>query len=442
MATKNKYAKLPTNQQPCLICSGPDNEEMVQCDKCDRWYHYNCVNVTSDIVNKDFICVKCTDTIQSEHPALSPNVTVREQKQTNGTTIASSKHKSKSSRYSKRQYELEITQLEEELKMKTEFLSRKYAILTKQQEEDDNQSSADELIPPIDTEERTKQWVNDIPVPIETEQPVNTVKNRNRPQNRLEGNQSLHQSLNQPRPNVTQQINNHQPVPTCEKMITGKHLSARQVMPKDLPYFSGKPEEWPVFISNFENTTKACGFTDKENLVRLQRCLKGKALEAVRSMLLIASTVPQVIETLRMLFGRPELIIHTLLIKIRSEPAPKLDKLDTVINFALSVQNLCATIEASGLLDHLCNPTLMQELTDKLPPQIKINWAMYKQTVKNPINLSTLGNWLFELAKATSDVTIPNNLHLPEKQEYKFSKEKKFVNVHAEKLTKENSPKK
>lgn len=61
---------------------------------------------------------------------------------------------------------------------------------------------------------------------------------------------------------------------------------------------TGKPEEWPIFISTFERSTNCCGFSLEENLVRLQRCLKGKDCKAVSSRFLLPSAVPQVIETL------------------------------------------------------------------------------------------------------------------------------------------------
>jgi len=51
------------------------------------------------------------------------------------------------------------------------------------------------------------------------------------------------------------------------------HLSARQILPADLPTFNGNPDEWPTFISAFENSTSAAGFSNVENMLRLQKCL-------------------------------------------------------------------------------------------------------------------------------------------------------------------------
>lgn len=81
---------------------------------------------------------------------------------------------------------------------------------------------------------------------------------------------------------------------------TQRQLAARQSFAKELPTFTGDPSEWPIFISNYEYTTEACGYTNGENMLRLQRCLRGHALETVRGRLVLPAAVPHVIETLRM----------------------------------------------------------------------------------------------------------------------------------------------
>ena len=32
----------------CKSCRGPDTDDMVQCDKCDKWHHFECVGVTEE----------------------------------------------------------------------------------------------------------------------------------------------------------------------------------------------------------------------------------------------------------------------------------------------------------------------------------------------------------------------------------------------------------
>ena len=59
----------------------------------------------------------------------------------------------------------------------------------------------------------------------------------------------------------------------------------RQTQGNQLPSFSGSPEEWPVFKALYDSSTTACGFTNTDNLARLQRCLKGTAKDMVHALL-------------------------------------------------------------------------------------------------------------------------------------------------------------
>ncbi|XP_058456758.1 uncharacterized protein LOC131434131 [Malaya genurostris] len=159
---------------------------------------------------------------------------------------------------------------------------------------------------------------------------------------------------------------------------TKAQLSARQFLSRKLPTFSGNLEEWPMFISSYETSTKACGFSNVENLARLQEYLKGEALEAVRGRLLLPKSVPNIIETLRMLYGRPERLLNMLLAKVHNTAPPKADRLVTFIGFEVVVQQLADHLEATGLTTHLVNPMLIQELTEKLPAGTQLDWTQVK----------------------------------------------------------------
>ncbi|XP_062710849.1 uncharacterized protein LOC134288933 [Aedes albopictus] len=187
---------------------------------------------------------------------------------------------------------------------------------------------------------------------------------------------------------------------------SGGQLAARQVMPRDLPSFSGDPQDWPLFSSSFYNSTAACGYTYVENLARLQRCLKGHALESVKSRLLMPQSVPHVMETLRMLYGRPDILIHSLLQKLRSVASPRNENLQSIINYGMAVRNLVDHMFIADLGDHLRNPMLLHELVEKLPPQMRMQWSWYKRSIAE-VNLATFGEFMSELVKTATDVTIP-----------------------------------
>lgn len=188
--------------------------------------------------------------------------------------------------------------------------------------------------------------------------------------------------------------------------LSRSQIAARQAVSKDLPTFAGNPEEWPIFLSMFNSTTAMCGFTEEENLVRLQKSLKGRAYEAVKCRLMHPGNVKGIVDTLRMLYGQPEVIVHSLIGKISSLPAIREDRLETLVDFAVSVQNFCATVESCGLEEYMYNVTLLHQLVSKLPPSIKLSWAKHRK-MQLTVNLVTFSEWVYDLAEAASSVTFP-----------------------------------
>lgn len=171
--------------------------------------------------------------------------------------------------------------------------------------------------------------------------------------------------------------------------------------------------------------TSVAGYSHVENLVRLQACLKGRAKELVKSKLMLPTMVPEIIQTLRMYFGRPEHILERVIEKARKLPSTK-EKLESMIDFALSVKNIYSTMEACKMESHMNNPMLVKEFVDKLTSQYKLNWAMYPKDERVPI-VKTFSDWIFQIADAASTVvsavpTIKNanvNAHSEEKSGFK-----------------------
>uniref|UniRef100_A0A182JIZ3 Peptidase aspartic putative domain-containing protein n=1 Tax=Anopheles atroparvus TaxID=41427 RepID=A0A182JIZ3_ANOAO len=214
--------------------------------------------------------------------------------------------------------------------------------------------------------------------------------------------------------------------------LNQSQILARQGGNKELPRFSGRPEEWAIFIASFESSTDLCGFSDEENMLRLQKALSGKALDAVRSRLLHPANLKSVIETLRMLFGRPEIIIHQIMQQIRKIPAPRLERMESIVNFGVAVQDMCATIEAAGVHEYLCDATLLYELAEKLPDTLRLDWARHRLVLKW-VTLAEFGSWLNELVHAASLISLPSiSGPRTERNEFEPRKEKPryHLNVH------------
>lgn len=197
-------------------------------------------------------------------------------------------------------------------------------------------------------------------------------------------------------------------------------IMTRNSISKDLPIFDGNPIDWPNFISHFRNTTKICGFSNEENQHRLQKCIKGKAKEVVQALLILPQNVDKAISTLEKRFGRPEYIVSHLLQKIKRIPIIKEDKLESLIYFSDTVNNLVCTLQILKEEDHLRNPILLQELVNKLPINCQMQWTenISKENLKG--KLSEFQVWLEMKAEAASRLQIP--LFLDDKIEYSKSK--------------------
>ena len=124
---------------------------------------------------------------------------------------------------------------------------------------------------------------------------------------------------------------------------------ARQSTGKELPTFSGNPEYWPVFAHLFRSSTETCGFSDAENLGRLNRALKGKAMESVLMLLCISGNVPKILKHLEQRFGRGDLVIQRLITKAKDCRAVRLDDMESLLDFHAAVESLT---ECMKLLKH------------------------------------------------------------------------------------------
>lgn len=220
---------------------------------------------------------------------------------------------------------------------------------------------------------------------------------------------------------------------TLETRLRSDQVHARQTVPKDLPTFSGCPEEWPLFSSTYDWSTEVCGLTDAENLIRLQRSLRGEALEAVKRILIHPSCVPHAISTLILLYGQPDKILFSLKNKIKTLPPINLNKMETITNFAIQVKGLQSTIEACGLFDELNDTSLLQELVAKLPPYYQIIWGSIKlglQQNDQKTNLTEFANWIFDIGLSASTVNITNNMTLDSVNNRK--QKSAFCNTHTE----------
>lgn len=188
--------------------------------------------------------------------------------------------------------------------------------------------------------------------------------------------------------------------------LTPSQIAARHAIPKELPRFSGHPKDWCRFFMRYVSSTNMCGYADHENLERLDKCLQHPARTLVESLLLMPNSVPEILDTLREKYGRPELVIKYILKEIRSYPVIKSDKLEKLSDYGYAVRNACNQIEVLGLHVYMVNPELIQEVVDKMPYQTKIDWARHSNGLPL-VTLRTISDWLHDLSRTINRITSP-----------------------------------
>ncbi|XP_065355454.1 uncharacterized protein LOC135949918 [Calliphora vicina] len=358
----------------CNKCELKDTDRMVQCDSCDKWFHFECVGVNSDVANMSWNC-----SCRNDKPVIIKNSASTTTSQTLPSVNATA-----------------------------EFTAGLRAA----------SSPASQICRPLSDVSGPSLWGNTVQPPNQHNagpekgaykkaqtQPMQQQGNSDRdvlgeqvmapakvlPTTNLGEKYMQHNSTNQCGPTTSSGfLSSHTQLQLQmleeEKELQRKYLekkysilsqgdptasqiAARQVIPKELPNFDGNPEDWPLFISNYKNSTEIAGYTDGENLMRLQSCLRGRAKELVKSKLLIPW-------------------------------------IDSIIEYALTIRNICSTMEACNLMAHLNNPLLVKTLVDKLPNNHKLSWAMHIKDDKVPV-LKSFSDWIYNIAAAASQVVSP-----------------------------------
>ncbi|XP_073835482.1 uncharacterized protein isoform X3 [Musca autumnalis] len=185
-----------------------------------------------------------------------------------------------------------------------------------------------------------------------------------------------------------------------------------------LPIFTGLPEEWCTFFESFTTTTAEFGYSNLHNIMRLRDALKGRAREAVESLLGNSANVDAILELLEETFGRPEQLIRSQIEKVRAIPPVQNDNLDALVNYANKISNMATFLQNAKGEHHLSNPSLLSELVSKLSTNRQMQWAEKCMNLDQPATIVDFSKWLSTLRRLANMVhdTQPissNRRHLP-----------------------------
>ena len=194
--------------------------------------------------------------------------------------------------------------------------------------------------------------------------------------------------------------------PREPQQVDIKKLIARQSSLKDLSPFYGDSEQWHNFIAEYQSANELFSLSDVENMDRLRKCLRGRAKDAVYSLLVVPANVSQVIEILEFSFGRPEQIVAALIQKAQKIQNPREDRPESLMDFSNAVLNMVTTMESLKRTGHLLNPQLLSDLVNKLPIFAKVQWAQHVSVKEEELSLKVFSSWLQLFSRAMSRVEV------------------------------------
>ncbi|XP_062703599.1 uncharacterized protein LOC134286050 [Aedes albopictus] len=180
-----------------------------------------------------------------------------------------------------------------------------------------------------------------------------------------------------------------------------QRMLARSTGNNNLPTFDGNVREWQLFINQYRLSTEAGEYSGIENVVRLNKCLVGKAREAVQHMLMTSVDGEEIIKALELRFGRPELLLRALINEIKYLPA--VSDWSTFIEFDGVVRNLAAGVKS--LKQHVYNPELLGLLLQKLPQYQIMMWGRHitERGIDDPTVLD-FAAWVEQTSKYASSI--------------------------------------
>ncbi|XP_055918553.1 uncharacterized protein LOC129950651 [Eupeodes corollae] len=199
------------------------------------------------------------------------------------------------------------------------------------------------------------------------------------------------------------------PMSWSHQPATSNNFAPPTMKLHDLPTFSGRPDEWPLFLANYEDSTADFNYNNRQNLQRLQKCLNGPAREAVTSMLINKENVPEIIEELKFRFGRPDILVRNQLQKIQQFPAMKQNKTDQILDYSTQVRNVVALLKASKSEHSLQNSIILEELVGKLPEDKQYEWVKHATTLTKNTTIEDFSKWLCQLARVVCLMPPPSS---------------------------------
>ena len=138
-----------------------------------------------------------------------------------------------------------------------------------------------------------------------------------------------------------------------------------------------------------------------QKIACLQKLVQGRAKEVIQSFGCDGNYYEEAIVELKRRFGRPTVIVATMIQQLIQHLPLVPNRPDAYIVFSSFIKTIMRVFEAHDFTANLYSTTNLKNVTDQLPFSDAVKWQQLsvKEKIEQP-NLSTLSDWLQPIIEA------------------------------------------
>ncbi|KFD49167.1 hypothetical protein M513_09991 [Trichuris suis] len=185
-------------------------------------------------------------------------------------------------------------------------------------------------------------------------------------------------------------------------------LLASRLPKMEIPKFSGRTRDWPVFITSFRQSVHDILDPDTDRLNILRELLDDDVKRSVSKYLYNPKCYEELMRILERRYGNPQRIIHACLKSIEALSTWKDFDLPGLRSFCNELQGIVATLSLGNHHVEIESAGNLMAAVKKMPERLRDDWG--RHVVENfdqrPPNLRDLSDWLEmrrEAAEAVSE---------------------------------------
>ena len=180
------------------------------------------------------------------------------------------------------------------------------------------------------------------------------------------------------------------PVPAAEPQVM--HHTPRSLPRLSLHTFSGDPSDWPTWYGLYTALVhKQKSLSVAEKMMYLQSSVKGLTRQLISGMLCDPDLYPEALRTLEDRFGREQDIVQAKLNTIFVRPSPTSRTLE---QFYADVNSAVTVLHRFSFNGDLNSQENLRSLIEKLPSELKREWAKHVVSLTSRPNLIEFNKWL------------------------------------------------